>query len=186
MRLGQSERVEICFLYLFLALPPLLSASVLAPPSPPSQRAHCPGTFAAGAPFAHMQNVRKKPPAPSVRKRMGSRSHHRRGPDRVPAPTGRNAHLSPKGRRALELVAVDQRGLSETLLRTYGFTLKMLANIVSTGFATAQRQTVKAGGKTMEVVRIRITEAGRAALAAEAPVADTSTNCFIRGAAQSP
>jgi hypothetical protein len=104
-----------------------------------------------------MQNVRKKPPAPSVRKRMGSRSH--------------NARLSPKARRALELLAVDQRGLTETLLRTYGFTLRMLASIVSTGLATAQRQTVNAGGKTMEVVRIRITETGRAALAAEAPVA---------------
>jgi hypothetical protein len=40
----------------------------------------------------------------------------------------------------------------------------MLAGLVRTGFATAQRQTVKTGGKTMEVVRIRITEAGRDAL----------------------
>jgi hypothetical protein len=47
--------------------------------------------------------------------------------------------------------AIDQRGISESLLRTYAFTRRMLANLVSTGFATAQRQTVKAGGKTMAV-----------------------------------
>lgn len=76
-------------------------------------------------------------------------------------------HLSYKARQALELLAVDERGLTETLLRTYGFTLGMLDSLVRTGLATAQRQTVKAGGKTMEVVRIRITEAGRDALAAE-------------------
>ena len=77
---------------------------------------------------------------------------------------GRNARLTPKARRALELLAVDRRGLTETLLLTYGFTHGMLAGLVRTGFATAQRQTVKTGGKTMEVVRIRITEAGRDAL----------------------
>lgn len=80
---------------------------------------------------------------------------------------GRNARLTPKARRALELLAVDQRGLTETLLLTYGFTRGMLASLVRTRLATAQRQTVKAGGKPIEVVRIRITEAGRDALAAE-------------------
>jgi hypothetical protein len=39
----------------------------------------------------------------------------------------------------------------------------MLANLVRAGLATAQRQRVRAGGKTMEVVRMRITEAGRRA-----------------------
>lgn len=79
---------------------------------------------------------------------------------------GRNARLTPKARRALELLAVDQRGLTETLLLTYGFTRGMLASLVRARLATAQHQTVKAGGKAMEVVRIRITEAGRDALAA--------------------
>ena len=35
---------------------------------------------------------------------------------------GRKARLTPKARRAMELLAVDERGLTETLLRTYGFT----------------------------------------------------------------
>ena len=78
---------------------------------------------------------------------------------------GHNARLTPKARRALELLAVDERGLAETLLRTYGFTRGMLANLVRRGLATAQRQTAKAGGQTLEVVRFRITGAGREALA---------------------
>jgi hypothetical protein len=78
---------------------------------------------------------------------------------------GHNARLTPKARRALELLAVDERGLTETLLRTYGFTRGMLSNLVRRDFATAQRQTAKAGGQTLEVVRIRITDAGREALA---------------------
>jgi hypothetical protein len=86
----------------------------------------------------------KKPPTPSVKVRPG--------------------HLSPKARRALELLAIDQRGLTETLLSTYGFTRGMLAGLVRSALATAQRQTVKAGGKTIEVVRIRITDDGRRAI----------------------
>ena len=72
--------------------------------------------------------------------------------------------LTPKARRALELLAVDPRGLTETLLRTYGFTFKMLGGLIRAGLATAQRQTVKADGQTIKVVRIRITEAGRQAI----------------------
>jgi hypothetical protein len=78
----------------------------------------------------------------------------------------RKRGLSPKARNALKLLAVDHRGLTETLLLTYGFTRGMLGGLVRAGLATAQRQTVKAGGKTIEVVRIRITEAGQDALAA--------------------
>jgi len=76
----------------------------------------------------------------------------------------RQRRLSLKARQALELLAVDQRGLAEALLLTYGFTRDLLAGLVYTGLATAQRQAVKAGGKTIRVIRIRITEAGRRAL----------------------
>jgi hypothetical protein len=76
----------------------------------------------------------------------------------------RKRRLSQKARQALGLLAVDQRGLAEALLLTYGFTRDLLAGLVHTGLATAQRQRVKVGGETTEVVRIRITEAGRSAL----------------------
>jgi hypothetical protein len=80
------------------------------------------------------------------------------------ASSPRKRRLSLKARQALELLAVDQRGLAEALLLTYGFTRDLLAGLVYTGLATAQQQTVNAGGKTMRVIRIRITEAGRRAL----------------------
>jgi hypothetical protein len=43
----------------------------------------------------------------------------------------------------------------------------MVGGLVRAGLATAERETMKAGGKTIEIVRIRITGAGRDALAAE-------------------
>ena len=76
----------------------------------------------------------------------------------------RKRRLSQKARQALELLAVDPRGLAEALLLTYGFTRRMLAQLVVAGLATAQRQAVKVSGETMEVVRFRITDVGRKAL----------------------
>jgi hypothetical protein len=40
----------------------------------------------------------------------------------------------------------------------------MIAALVRAGLATARRETMRAGGKTTEVVRIRITDAGRKAI----------------------
>jgi hypothetical protein len=119
----------------------------------------------------------KRPPVPSVKVGLGRdprqqqtpkppiislerRPSHRKQPKQWDV-TGCKSHLTPKARSALELLAVDRRGLTETLLRTYGFTLRMLAGLIRAGLATAQRQTVKAGGQAIKVIRIRITEAGR-------------------------
>jgi hypothetical protein len=119
----------------------------------------------------------KRPPVPSVKIGLGRnprqqqthkppiisverRSAHRKQAEPWDV-TGCKTHLTPKARWALELIAVDRRGLTQTLLRTYGFTLRMLAGLIRAGLATAQRQTVKAGGRAIKVIRIRITEAGR-------------------------
>jgi hypothetical protein len=57
------------------------------------------------------------------------------------------------------------RGVTEDLLvLAHGFDSGMVAGLVRAGLATAQRETVKAGGKSVEVVRIRITDAGRKAI----------------------
>jgi hypothetical protein len=80
------------------------------------------------------------------------------------ASPSQKGRLSTKARYALELLAVDPRGLAEPLLLTYGFTRRMLADLVSAGLATAQRQTVRPGGTATEVVHIRITDAGRRAI----------------------
>jgi hypothetical protein len=46
-----------------------------------------------------------------------------------------------------------------------GFTIEQLVELVPAGLATATAQRIRAGGKVMEVATLRITEAGRYALA---------------------
>jgi hypothetical protein len=68
-------------------------------------------------------------------------------------------------RQALEMLAGSPHGVTEDLLvLAHGFNSDMIAGLVHAGLTTAQRETVEAGGKSAEVVRIRITEAGRQAL----------------------
>jgi hypothetical protein len=65
----------------------------------------------------------------------------------------------------LELLATSPHGATEALLvRAHGFSSDMIAGLVRAGLATAQRETMKAGAKPVEVVRVRITDAGREAL----------------------
>ena len=45
-----------------------------------------------------------------------------------------------------------------------GFDSDMIAGVVRAGLATAERETMKAGVKPVEVVRLRITAAGRKAI----------------------
>ncbi len=69
--------------------------------------------------------------------------------------------LTPERRRALELRASSPEGINEELLvHGHGFKRQMLVGLVRFGLATAERETVKAGGKPVEVGRIRITNAG--------------------------
>jgi len=71
----------------------------------------------------------------------------------------RKRRLRAEQRRALELPAVDRRGPTEALMLAHGFTRRTLA-----GLAAAQPQVIKAGGKTIEVGRVRITNVGRRAI----------------------
>ena len=74
--------------------------------------------------------------------------------------------LSPEQRRALELLAAaGARGCTESIMLAHGFKLAMLAELVRNGWVTAAPETVRAGGRSIEVARMRITEAGRRALA---------------------
>jgi hypothetical protein len=73
--------------------------------------------------------------------------------------------LSTEQRQALELLASDPHGAGEELLVVaHGFDSDMIAGLVRSGFATANREIMKAGGKTIEFVRITITDAGRRAI----------------------
>jgi hypothetical protein len=50
------------------------------------------------------------------------------------------------------------------LIYAHGFTADLLAELVHDGLATAKPGTVRAGGRPIEVTRIKITDAGRRAL----------------------
>ena len=74
--------------------------------------------------------------------------------------------LSGEQRRALVLLANTPYGVIEDLLvHAYEFDRDMIAGLVDEGLATAQREIVTAPGRTTtEVVRIRISDAGRKVL----------------------
>ena len=73
-------------------------------------------------------------------------------------------------RRALELLASRPSGITKKLLMLgHGFDGDMIAGLVRTGLATAERESVNARGKTIEVIRVRITDAGRRAIESNLP-----------------
>lgn len=74
--------------------------------------------------------------------------------------------LTREQRRSLELLAGDPHGATgDRLVIAHGFETKMLAGLDHEGLAIAIiGEPVKAGDKTVEVVRISITAAGRLAL----------------------
>jgi len=99
-----------------------------------------------------------------------------RTPDILEAPTKHRRHLSmpqprrrrhgpqPDRRRALELLAGCPDGCTDALMFANGFTAEQLLDLVHAGLATARATRMVAGERTIEVARVRITEAGRRAL----------------------
>ena len=68
--------------------------------------------------------------------------------------------------RALALLADTPRGCLETaLIDVEGFTVDALAELVRVGYVWLAPETVRAGGRKIEVARVRITDAGRRAIA---------------------
>jgi hypothetical protein len=83
-----------------------------------------------------------------------------------PMPIPRRTRRSPKPdrRRALELLASCGDGCTEAILLAHGSTAEQMVELIRAGFATATAERVVAGGRTIEVARMRITEAGRRVL----------------------
>jgi hypothetical protein len=73
-------------------------------------------------------------------------------PERRAAPRARNP-----GRQSARV--------HEETLRAHGFTVRLLASIVRAGFAVAKPEIVKAGGRTLSMLRLTITNIGRRTLA---------------------
>ena len=80
----------------------------------------------------------------------------------------RKRRPGPQPRSTLELLSLlasSPHGATEALLvRVHGFDNDMIAGVVRAGLATAEGETMKAGVKPIEVVRLRITAAGRTAI----------------------
>src|SRR5258706_16405176 len=55
----------------------------------------------------------------------------------------RKHRLSPRARRALELLAGNALGVTEALMLAHGFTLRMLAGLVRVGLAREQRGVLR-------------------------------------------
>jgi hypothetical protein len=73
----------------------------------------------------------------------------------------------PDRRHALELLASCRDGCTEAIMLAHGFSIDMMVELVSVGLASAKVERVVAGGKTIEVARVWITDAGRRALVGE-------------------
>jgi hypothetical protein len=93
----------------------------------------------------------KKPPGPSVSTTQLERAA---------------ARLASYRRQALEILSGAGPSGYTTLLAqmAQGFTTDMLAGLVHDGLAPAATETVRAGGRAIEVTRVKITDAGRRAI----------------------
>jgi hypothetical protein len=69
--------------------------------------------------------------------------------------------FKPDQRRALKLLAVSRNGCTEAVMLAHGFPVPLLVELVRSGLATATAERVVVGGRAVEVVRARITEAGQ-------------------------
>ena len=65
------------------------------------------------------------------------------------------------------LATAGLNGAPQALLSAHGFDASLIAGLVDRGLATLTAEKVRAGGKLIEVGKVRITEAGREALAAD-------------------
>ena len=72
-------------------------------------------------------------------------------------------------RRALKLLAVSRNGCTEAVMLAHGFPVPLLVELVRSGLASAAPERVVAGKRAMQITRVRITDAGRRALAGASP-----------------
>jgi hypothetical protein len=71
----------------------------------------------------------------------------------------------PNRRSALELLASCRDGCTEAMMLAHGFSIDVMVELVNAGLATATAERMIAGNQTIEVARVRITEARRHMLA---------------------
>ena len=73
--------------------------------------------------------------------------------------------ISAQQRRALEMLAdAESHGSTIEMLIEDGVPAEMVADLVRNGLASMQGDTVKVGGRAIEIIRVQITDAGRRAI----------------------
>jgi len=82
--------------------------------------------------------------------------------DRVPPQSA--FKRSSERHRALALLAASPDGSTEALLLAHGFSTEMIAELIRDGHADTQAERAMAGGRAIEIIRVRITDEGRHAL----------------------
>jgi hypothetical protein len=80
--------------------------------------------------------------------------------------TSRTQRIDTRTCDALELLMAASPSCPELLLLVHGIETEIIAGLVSKGLATVHTEMPNAGGCSVEVVRIKITDAGRRALKA--------------------
>ena len=82
--------------------------------------------------------------------------------DMVAEPENQNIRRS--HRRVLRVLAKTQHGRDVNALLTRGFKIETMGDLVRAGLATVRVETVDESGLSIEIARIRITDAGRKAI----------------------
>jgi hypothetical protein len=62
------------------------------------------------------------------------------------------------------MLASCREGCTEAIMLAHGFTVEQMVDLCVAGLATATPERMVAGGRTLEVATLRITDAGRQVL----------------------
>ena len=75
-----------------------------------------------------------------------------------------NDYVSATRTRALRLLAEHPTGCTGAVLLAHGFSLELLNELIGAGLVTSGTESMMRGSKSVEILRVKITEAGRRAL----------------------
>ena len=78
--------------------------------------------------------------------------------------TLRKPRLGPERRGALGILDDAPRGLTESILLAHRVAAEVIASLVRDGLAARRPENTREGVRTVEVIRVKITDAGRRAL----------------------
>jgi len=110
------------------------------------------------------------------------RMHNYGSMSRVPSAISQRRRVpKPDRRRALELLAASRDGCTEAILFAHGLSVIQMVDLVREGLATAHSRRVIVGKRVIEIAHLKITEAGRQALA-DQPTRRHDSSAAARGA----